>query len=73
MARPRKTVQANGWIVEVVSNPNFCGTDAGGVQFLRGKSEVITNKWLAQWFAEHEGYKVTPVGGETTETTENAE
>lgn len=67
MARPRKnTKQATKWKVEVVTNPNFCGIDAGGVQFAHGKAE-ITDPWLAEWFGTHEGYKVTAIADETAE------
>lgn len=70
MARPRKNTSANEWLVEVVTNPDFCGIDAGGVQFAHGKAKVY-DAWLAQWFETHEGYKVTPVSAVAeTEPTE---
>lgn len=49
---------AKKWNVEVTANPDFCGIDAGGVQFAHGKA-VIEDKSLAKWFKKHEGYKVT--------------
>lgn len=46
--------------VRVVSNPEFCGVDAGGVQFAHGEA-VIPCGTMADWFREHEGYEVTDV------------
>lgn len=70
MARPRKIKQATKWLVEVITNPNFCGIDAGGTQFAHGNAE-ITDPWLAEWFGAHEGYKVTAIADEAeTETAE---
>lgn len=44
--------------IKVVSNPNFCGIDAGGVQFANGEA-VIGEGTIVNWFKEHEGYEVT--------------
>lgn len=49
---------AKKWNVEVTANPDFCGIDAGGVQFAHGKA-VIESEGLAKWFKKHKGYKVT--------------
>lgn len=46
------------WLVKVKSNPNFCGIDAGSVQFAHGQA-VITDARMAAWFRSHEGYEVT--------------
>ena len=70
---------AKKWKVEVTANPNFCGVDAGGVQFAHGEAEV-ENERLAKWFKKHAGYKVTEIkapaaekkgeGGETAQANE---
>lgn len=44
--------------IKVVSNPGFCGIDAGGVQFANGEA-VIGEGTIVNWFKEHEGYEVT--------------
>lgn len=46
--------------IKVVSNPEFCGIDAGGVQFANGEA-VIGEGTIVNWFKEHEGYEVTEV------------
>lgn len=51
---------AKKWTVKVETNPNFCGIDAGGVQFAHGEA-VIEDERLAKWFKKHHGYKVTEV------------
>lgn len=51
------TKKAPSFVVTVESNPSFCGIDAGGVQFANGKA-VITDVRMANWFKEHDGYKV---------------
>ena len=43
--------------VKVVKNTNYCGEGAGGAQFAHGEA-MITNERLAEWFREHDGYKV---------------
>ena len=48
------------WNVEVTANPDFCGVDAGGVQFAHGEA-VVESERLAKWFKKHEGYKVTEI------------
>lgn len=45
------------YIVEVKSNPEFCGIDVAGIQFAHGKAE-IENEWIAEWYRTHEGYEV---------------
>lgn len=44
--------------VKVVTNPNFCGIDAGGVQFAYGEA-IVPEGRMADWFREHDGYEVT--------------
>ena len=51
---------AKKWNVKVTANPDFCGIDAGGVQFAHGEA-VIESERLAKWFKKHNGYKVTEV------------
>ncbi len=46
--------------IKVVTNPTFCGVDAGGVQFAGGEA-VIGECSLVGWFKEHEGYEVTEI------------
>lgn len=48
------------YIIKVETNPTFCGTDAGGVQFANGQA-IIEDCPLLNWFREHEGYSVEPV------------
>lgn len=52
------------YLVKVVTNPDFCGIDAGGVQFAHGEAEV-EDKRLVSWFKEHDGYEVSEVEPET--------
>lgn len=51
---------AKTYKVKVVANPNFCGIDAGGVQFAYGEAIVPEGRML-DWFREHDGYAVTEV------------
>ena len=46
--------------IKVVTNPDFCGVDAGGVQFAHGEA-IIENARMASWFQEHDGYAVEEV------------
>jgi hypothetical protein len=55
-----KAKTAKAYIVTVENRPDFCGEGAGGAQFAQGKA-TITSARLAQWFSEHEGYKVEAV------------
>lgn len=54
----KETKKAEAWIVKVVSNPNYCGVGAGGVQFANGQART-ESKRMADWFKEHPGYEVT--------------
>ena len=45
------------YIIKVETNPTFCGSDAGGVQFANGQA-IIEECPLLNWFREHEGYSV---------------
>lgn len=52
--------------IKVVSNPEFCGIDAGGVQFAHGEA-TIEEGVMVGWFQEHKGYSVEELGsGEKT-------
>jgi len=57
-ADAKADAKAKKWLVKVVSNPNFCGIDAGGVQFAHGQA-VISDARMAAWFRSHAGYEVT--------------
>jgi len=60
MAAAKKTTEGKQYRTKVESNPNFCGTDAGGVQFAH--SEAIINEGrMVDWFREHDGYTVEEV------------
>lgn len=45
------------YIIQVESNPAYCGIGAGGVQFANGKAEIEECQ-LVNWYKEHEGYLV---------------
>lgn len=49
---------AKKWIVKNTANEDFCGVDAGSVQFAHGEAEVSDAR-MAAWFREHDGYKVS--------------
>lgn len=57
-AKEKAEAQPKGFIVEVAGNPAYCGIGAGGVQFANGEAH-ITSERMAEWFREHDGYKVT--------------
>ena len=46
--------------ITVTTNPDFCGVDAGGVQFAHGAA-IISEGTMVEWFREHEGYSVDEV------------
>lgn len=52
-----KTEKSKEYVVKVKNDPNFCGIGAGGVQFANGEAH-ITSERMAEWFREHNGYKV---------------
>lgn len=56
----KSTKKAMEYIVTIENNPKFCGKGAGGVQFANGKA-VVTSERMANWFKEHNGYKVVAV------------
>ena len=62
----KKTKKVTGYEIKVVSNPNFCGIDAGGVQFSYGKAQITEGR-MVEWFREHEGYEVTGITVEDDE------
>lgn len=57
---PAKKEEVKKYLVKVTTNPEFCGIDAGGVQFAHGEA-VISEGVMVGWFKEHEGYEVTEV------------
>lgn len=62
----KKTKKVTGYEIKVVTNPNFCGIDAGGVQFSYGKAQITEGR-MVEWFREHEGYEVTEIAVEEDE------
>lgn len=62
----KKAKKVTGYEIKVVTNPNFCGVDAGGVQFSYGKAQ-ITGGRMVDWFREHSGYEVTEIVTEVDE------
>lgn len=49
-----------GYKIKVVSNPDFVGIGAGGVQFAYGEATVAGGT-IVNWYREHEGYEVTEI------------
>lgn len=64
----KKTKKVTGYEIKVVTNPNFCGVDAGGVQFSYGKAQIAEGR-MVEWFREHDGYEVTEIMAEENELT----
>ena len=64
----KKAKKVTGYEIRVVTNPNFCGVDAGGVQFSYGKAQ-ITGGRMVDWFREHGGYEVTEIVTEVDEAS----
>ena len=62
----KKTKKVTGYEIKVVTNPDFCGIDAGGVQFSYGKAQITEGR-MVEWFREHEGYEVTEITVEEDE------
>lgn len=54
------TNKGKQFLVKVEVNPNYCGIDAGGVQFANGQA-IIGEGIMVQWFREHEGYSVEEI------------
>lgn len=48
------------YLVEVTSNPEYCGICAGGVHFANGKAQIPEGR-MVEWYREHKGYKVTEI------------
>lgn len=57
--------KAKNYLIKVVNNPNYCGIDAGSVQFANGQA-IIPDGTMVEWFREHEGYEVSPIDAEPT-------
>lgn len=49
-----------GYKIKVISNPDFVGAGAGGVQFAYGEA-VVAGGTIVSWYREHEGYEVTEI------------
>lgn len=52
-----------GYEITIPGNPDFCGVDAGGVQFAYGKAQIEGGR-MVEWFREHEGYDVEEIAAE---------
>lgn len=63
----KKAKKITGYEIKVTTNPDFCGVDAGGVQFSYGKAQ-ITGGRMVDWFREHNGYEVTEIVTEEDDT-----
>lgn len=57
--------------IKVTTNPDFCGIDAGGVQFAHGEA-IINEGVMVEWFREHDGYEVAEVAEEAEEVAEES-
>lgn len=55
-----KTAAEKCWKITVENNSNYCGVDAGGVQFANGTA-ICHSARIADWFSEHPGYKVEEI------------
>lgn len=62
----KKAKKITGYEIKVVTNPDFCGVDAGGVQFSYGKAQITEGR-MVEWFKEHDGYEVTEIVTEEDE------
>lgn len=67
----KKTKKVTGYEIKVVTNPNFCGVDAGGVQFSYGKAQIAEGR-MVEWFREHDGYEVTEIEDDDSADTVNS-
>lgn len=56
----KTTKNVIGYEITIPGNPNFCGVDAGGVQFAYGKAEIAPGR-MVEWFREHDGYEVKEI------------
>lgn len=63
----KKAKAVTGYEIRVVTNPDFCGVDAGGVQFSYGKAQIAEGR-MVDWFREHEGYEVTEITADEEHT-----
>lgn len=52
--------------IEVISRPDCCEVGAFGIHFAYGKGETDSQR-AAEWFREHDGYKVTEQKAEQKE------
>ena len=68
----KKTKKVTGYEIKVVTNPGFCGIDAGGVQFSYGNAQITEGR-MVEWFREHEGYEVTEITVEEDEAPNTPE
>lgn len=66
MANTKKAKKVTGYEIKITTNPNFCGVDAGGVQFSYGKAQIAEGR-MVDWFREHEGYEVVEIATDDDE------
>lgn len=59
----KTTKNTTGYEITIPGNPNFCGVDAGGVQFAYGKAQIAPCR-MVEWFREHDGYEVKEIEAE---------
>ena len=60
MAAKKDTSIGKKYKIKVSNNPEFCGIDAGGVQFAHGEA-IIDAGHMVDWFREHDGYEVSEI------------
>ena len=60
MAGKKKETAEKLYKISVESSPEYCGVDAGGVQFAHGEA-IIPEGRMVEWFKEHEGYSVEEI------------
>ena len=63
----KSTGKIIGYEITVPGNPDFCGVDAGGVQFSYGRAQILPGR-MAEWFREHAGYEVKEIREDSPET-----
>ena len=71
--RAKENTTEKMYRIRVKDNPNYCGIDAGGVQFAYGQA-VITAGRMVDWFTEHgDFYTVEELQPEQPESESEAE
>lgn len=70
MAGKKREATEKLYKISVEGNKDYCGIDAGGVQFAHGEA-IISDGRMVEWFKEHEGYHVAEI--EPSTPTDSAE